>query len=43
MWANGSEEDGGDVRVNEGPASREGVGGGASGGGEDAAVGLDDG
>lgn len=43
MWADGSEEDGGDVWVNEGTACGEGVCGGASGSGEDAAVGLDDG
>ena len=43
MWANRGEEYGGDVRVNEGSTGGEGVSGGAGGGREDAAVGLDDG
>ena len=43
VWANGGEEYGGDIWVNEGSASGEGVSSGAGRGGEDAAVGLDDG
>ena len=42
MWADGGEEDGGDIWVDKGSASGEGVRGGAGGGGEDAAIGLDD-
>lgn len=43
MWADGGKEDSGDVGVYERAAGGEGVGSGAGGGGEDAAVGLDDG
>lgn len=43
MWADGGEEDGRDVRVNEGSASRERVCGAASGGGEDASISLNNG
>lgn len=43
MWTDGSEENSGDIGVDERAAGGEGVGGGTGGGGEDAAVSLDNG